>query len=266
MKSISNVVRAGWALAALNLSACMFSPTEDQQVSSTAESVQFMGYDRAGDREILIEAFDPATRSYERIATTRTSTQSQAFEGLDWYQFDTQRQVPPAYWVEGGKGGSFARVRAMRANGEEIHSIKRNWLDCYNASGRSIVYFLTRCLGADSPNAYLYTRDYPTQVDLVLSSVWLTPSGIQMRIKNEGRMGHVTRLECRAAGQSWVNSRVRRRIRPGESVQLSLSGSPGLGRQVQCLVRGENLNGTPEPVTCTGEPPTCGDNSLTRRL
>ncbi|AUX38970.1 uncharacterized protein SOCE26_003510 [Sorangium cellulosum] len=123
--------------------------------------------------------------------------------------------------------------------------------------------FNANCASPHSPEAFVYTTDYPAQADLAIVHVFRSPSGVNARVRNGGRHGKITSLECHAIGRHIVRAHDVA-LAPGETTTVTVSNPFSPGQRVTCTVFGANEDGTPEPTTCVDG--VCGNNTRVATL
>ncbi|MCU0682983.1 MAG: hypothetical protein MUF34_12155 [Polyangiaceae bacterium] len=242
--------RLSYALAApllVALNACMLSPNDGTVMNST-EVVPFSGYTGNPNEPVQVEAFDGV--AWAPLATTASETTPFRYDDTDLYEWGVNVAIPANRWRPGTTGFA-AQVRARVGTSLEYTAttFTPNWVSCRNQNPL-IADFLSRCKSPRAPNAFLYTPDYPANVDLVLANIAVGSSaGINVSVRNGGRPGRITRLECfrLGGGAALTPDRI---INPLETVVInvvSISSAPG--GTVTCNVIGANENGSAETNT-----------------
>ncbi len=259
--------------ALLGSPACMFAPFDGQVVSATTTAVSFSGSDYQASRNIQIQGYDWNDRTFRTIQQVAPDPTPRAYDGSDWFLWQTSRSVPARYWANGRKGGQVARIRAARTavdgtpTGGLLTTVERDYASCAEANGNSVGRFLSRCASPNSPEAHIFTSAYPRTVDMVAVGMYASPLGTTIDVENAGRKGRITRVEC--VGASRAIAAVRNDVLgPTERISIRVNLVPFRGERVQCTVFAEDMAGNPEPVACinTGGTVTCGDNSISRRF
>jgi len=95
------------------LSACMFEPTNGQNIGKWDSLVHFAGFNRSPGEEVEIHAFDPDSNTWKVIGSTKSGT-IQLGDG--YYIFDTYLAVPKKYWI-GDFGGEKYRAQVKGISG-----------------------------------------------------------------------------------------------------------------------------------------------------
>jgi hypothetical protein len=242
--------RLSYALAApllIALNACMLSPTDGTVMNSTAE-VPFSGYTGNPNEPVQVEAFDGV--AWAPIATTASETTPFHYDNTDLYEWGVNVAIPANRWRPGATGfAAQVRARVGTSLANTATTFTSDWIDCRNRNPR-ITDFLSRCKSPRAPVAFLYTPDYPANADLVLTDIAPAPTnGINVSVRNSGRPGRATRLECfRLGGGAALTPN--QNINPLETAVfnvVSISGAPG--GTVTCTVIGANENGSAETNT-----------------
>lgn len=238
--------RLSFALAApllVAMNACMLSPNDGAVLNRTS-AVPFTGYTGNPNEPVQVEAFDGA--AWTPIATATSSATPFNYDNTDLFDWGVNAVVPASLWRPGTTGFA-AQVRARVGTSLEhtATTFTPDWVSCRNANPR-IVDFLSRCQTPRTPNAFLYTPDYPAGVDLSITNI-ASAGGIDVAVRNGGRPGRVTRLECSRQGSA-VAATIEQAINPLETkvLHVGLSGAPGT---INCTVFGVNENGSAEANT-----------------
>lgn len=258
-KIVRHFLLTGWYFAAitvavLTLSGCMLDPADGKLVSSTGTPINFAGYTDQSNETVNIEY--AVGSGWVRLARTDTATLvSLRASDMDLYSWGISRTLPSEAWTA-GTTGSFAKVRTyiMRSGAHRnLISFRTDWSTCW-ADNSEIGSFISNCSSDNSPFAYIYTRDYPAGVDLQITALLRTSTGrTEARVRNGGRTGLVTRLECSRFGSVSIMT-ISDEIAPGETRIYRNAVAP-IGR-VTCAVMGMNMDGSPEANTA--------NNSLSR--
>lgn len=233
---------------------CMLEPADGKLVSNTSTPITFAGYTDQRNETVIIDYAVGA--SWAELTRTDTSPSVSLTEtGIDLFSWSASQALPAAAWTP-GTSGSFAKVRSyIERSGtrRNLTSFRTDWSACW-ATYSDIGRFIGNCSSDNSPDAYIYTRNYPTGVDLHITALRWTSSGrTEAHVRNGGREGLVTRLECNRFG-SVSAMIITDEIAPGETRTYRSAVAP-IGR-VTCTVAGMNMNGSPEANTA--------NNSFTR--
>lgn len=234
------------------VSGCMLSPVDGEVVASTTGSINFAGYSNTASQSVVLD-YGTGTSSWTNAGTTTTSATVSytTSDGVDLYGWSLPRVLPAAAWTP-GTTGSFAKVR-MRVPGAGtggadayMTTFRSDWSSCY-AANPALSNFLSRCRSPRSPQAYLYTRDFPAGVDLVVTSLlWTSTGRTEVRVKNNGRPGTLGTVECWRFGSASVYS-VNEPILPGETKSIFNAVAPS--GTVTCTAIGTNEDGSAEANT-----------------
>lgn len=241
------------------LSGCMLEPADGKLVSSTSTPVSFSGYTDAKNEAVYVQyavGLNWRTIMQTPEDQTRTSSTVSRTEGeTDLYAWHASHVLPAEAWTP-GTTGSFAKVRSSVIRSDTpryLTSFRTDWSACW-ASNSDIGRFISNCSSDNSPSAYIYTRNYPAGVDLDITALQRTSIGrTEAHVRNGGRDGLVTRLECNRFGSASAMT-ITDEIAPGET-RIYRSAIAPAGR-VTCTVAGMNVDGRPEANT--------SNNSFTR--
>lgn len=123
--------------------ACMLSPTDGTVVPSTSREISFLGYLGTPNRELRLQARDPASGQWSEFGSAQSGPgiATQLF-GHNAYGWRTSARVPSAYWAP-GSSGSIARVRA--SDGNLLQTMKPYPLSCYGEYSDDLTGFLHNC-------------------------------------------------------------------------------------------------------------------------
>jgi hypothetical protein len=232
------------AVAMLASNACLLSPN-DGAVMTTTSTVPFAGYTVNPNEQVQVEAFDGA--AWVPIATAVSEPTPFNYDNTDLYEWGVNAVIPAARWRP-GTTGAVAQVRA-RVGASLDHTATTftpDWVSCRNANQR-IVDFLSRCKSPRNPNAFLYTSDYPAGVDLTITNI-APAGGLDVAVRNTGRPGRITRLECFRLGGATALT-VSQNINPLETAVLHITSLPGGPGTVTCTAFGVSENGADEVNT-----------------
>lgn len=241
-------LRAVLSAFALAVSGCMLNPVDGQVVSSTSEVINFAGYTNTRSQQVDLE-YGLGSSWTEVTGTTTTDTRSLVTsDGVDLFGWSIPTALPALAWSN-GTTGRFAKVRMVvpgaGASGSDayMYTFLSDWSSCH-AANPGLGRFLGNCQSPRSPVAYVFTRDYPTGVDLVVTNVMWTSTGrTEVRVRNGGRTGKVGVVSCSRFGSSSTLT-INEVIQPGETKRYFSAVAPA-GR-VTCSVIGTNEDGTPE--------------------
>ncbi|WP_426748173.1 hypothetical protein VZQ01_14950 [Myxococcus faecalis] len=254
--SLVGVFRRGvLALAGLSLGACSLSPTDGQLADSRTVSLTFEGASLKPSQTIRFEVHSGGATPAVFASTTTRATPTR-IQDLDYFQWSTSAVIPSSRWVA-GTTGYFARIRtrlvANLANGSDsiAYTFPPDWSSCYSeypAAGD----FVVNCQSPHSPDAYVYTRDFPTGVDLIVKDMRppsSSPNGkTTVVVRNNGRFGKVTGVACFQSGrQAGISEE--RVVAPGQEVEIELSYWPDPAFPSTCSVGGVSESGAAEPNT-----------------
>lgn len=235
-------------------SSCMLSPVDGQVVSSTTTSIPFEGYTTTASQTVRLD-YAVGSTWRDGGTTTTSATVTRVEDDVELYGWSLPTPLPAAAWTA-GTTGSFARVRmAMPSTtGSEtyLYSFTSNWSSCY-ADHPGLSNFVSNCKSPNSPVAYLFTSNYPAGVDLTVTLFWTSQGRTEVRVRNAGRQGKVTRVECSKLGSASALS-IDEYIAPGESRSYYNAVAPS--GTVTCTAFGTNADGSPEANT--------SNNSATR--
>lgn len=226
------------------MSGCMLEPADGKSVNSTSTPITFAGYTDQSSETVVIEYAVGATwRELTRTGTA--SSVSLTESGTDFFSWSSSQTLPPEAW-NAGTTGSFAKVRShvtRSGNHHNLTSFRTDWSSCWG-SNPNVGQFISNCSSDNSPWAYIYTRNYPAGVDLQLTALrWTSVGRTEAVVRNGGRHGLVTRLECNRFGSASAMT-ITDEIAPGETRTYRSAVAPA-GR-VTCTVMGMNMDGSPE--------------------
>ncbi|MBL8950168.1 MAG: hypothetical protein JNK82_05290 [Myxococcaceae bacterium] len=204
----------------LAASACMLSPYDGQRFASQTTPVPFNGYNFWANTPVSIRAFNPATATFEQIATTPSAATADplAASMIDepLYKWQLTTAVPPQYWVPGAVRGARARVKATTRPGSTswaMTSVERDWGACMGTmTTSSASEFGQRCKSDHNPEAWIMTSDYchegppplpssvPTRVEI---EVYCTQ--VEYTIVNLGAMYPAAEIRVAWRGREELN-------------------------------------------------------------
>lgn len=240
----------GYAIAGMLLAlsgGCMLEPADGKLVSNTATPITFAGYTDQDSETVVIE-YAVGARWQELTRTDTSSSVSLTESGSHFFSWSASQILPPAAWTA-GTTGSFAKVRShvtRSGNHHNLTSFRTDWSACW-ATNSDVGRFISNCSSDNSPFAYIYTRNYPTGVDLHITALrWTSVGRTEAHVRNGGRRGLVTRLECNRFGSASAMT-ITDEIAPGETRTYRSAITPA-GR-VTCTVAGMNMDGSPEANT-----------------
>lgn len=247
-------------IAALTLAStpgCMLSPTDGETLATRQVPVDFEGFDTNPLSSVQVLVHNPSSNAFDPLTVTRTGNTPYSYDGSTWYRWSISTSLPTSYWRLGRKGGYFAKVRSRRPGGSNLYSVRSDWEDC-QTDNPSVGAFTSNCTSDQSPNANIYTADFPATFDLMVDDLIFTPSGTTFVVHNAGRAGRITRADCAVSGRI-LSTTLDQRVDPGQTVTFRMSFVPSArGQRVTCSAFGEDLEGRAEPVSCGS---TCGDNT-----
>lgn len=237
-------------LLGLSLSACVLNPVDGQEVTSTSSPISFAGYSNTGNQTVELRTGRGSTWQAAGQAMTTASPTYTTPDGVPLYSWNINASIAEDFWSP-GITGRFTKVRALALGGSpsgddaEMTTFLSDWSACYGEHGSSLARFLARCKSPNSPDAYIYTSDYPKGVDLELLSLRASPDGqLVVTVRNGGRPGRLTSLACFGAFATMSVTNPNVDFAPGVArefrVQVALRG------RVRCNVRGQNPDGSPE--------------------
>jgi hypothetical protein len=238
--------------------ACMLNPVDGQVVADTRTWIFFNGYTAMPGQDVEVEASvagDPS--QWLVVAATKTSTvPTHTEEEAPVYPWSMlPRALPAEAWIA-GTTGHVARLRLRvvggpNGNGDDMRAATfiPDWFRC-RLEHPQIRDFLHYCQSPNSPDAYVYTRDYPAGVDLAVTALRAADGGVEVSVRNGGRHGNVSLIACRTADATGETT-IAEPINPGEAksyiVALAASGP------VTCTVGGMNPDGSAEANTRNNE-------------
>jgi hypothetical protein len=229
------------------LTGCMLSPTDGDVMTNLAAAVPFSGYSTNPNDPVQVEAFDGV--SWGAIANTASETTPFNYDNTDLYQWGVNAVVPASKWRPGTTGFA-AQVRARVGTSLENNAVTftPDWIDCRNNGNQKLLDFVNHCSSPRSPHVYLYSSNYPASVDLTITNL-ARAGGLRVSVRNGGRPGRVTRLECFKQGGA-VARDVNTTANPVETQIVDITSlQPAAGETVTCTVFGVNENGSPEANT-----------------
>ncbi|WP_223758732.1 hypothetical protein [Myxococcus sp. RHSTA-1-4] len=239
------------AALAVSTSACMLNPVDGQTVSSTTGVIDFLGYSNTGSQTVVLEHARGTSWLEVGRTTTSATVQHTTADGVELYGWSLPRVLPAAAWTA-GTTGFFAKVR-MRVpgagtNGSDffMYTFRPDWSSCYEQYPET-ANFISYCSSPRSPHAFIYTRDFPAGVDLVITSLlWTSTGRTEVRVRNNGRPGKLVSVTCSRFGSSSVFT-VNEPILPGETKSILNAVAPS--GSVTCTASGTNEDGSPEANT-----------------
>lgn len=160
------------ALAALALSACMYSPYDGQQLSTPGQVVEFSGYGDAAGQSVDVQVARPlgspcndvdlngvplCIQQYEwiTIAQARTSSSvSRIFDdGSSWYPWTVNASVPGYLWQHESATRMQVRVRAM-IGGSSGYTVGSNYATCYSEHHADAIDWRDHCSVGEDARIY----------------------------------------------------------------------------------------------------------------
>lgn len=228
-------------------SSCTLSPNDGDTVTSRTAAVSFSGYHPTANMTIQVQSFNPATGSFVALEPAATSASTPfRYDDTDLFPWSTSVTIPLGHW-QAGRTGFVARLRTRDADGKNFYTFPPEWGGCLSDNPK-IGDFLTRCTSLHSPELFLYTTDFPTSTDFVITSIRRGGRGILVRARNQGRHGKLTRIECSRFG-GVISYTVNEVFRPAESREYDIGLTVFSGQSVTCTALAVNEDGTPESVT-----------------
>lgn len=153
--------RGASAAAALALSGCMLTPTDDGRVSSRETSIRFGGYHTEPNAPVQIRAWDFAANQMVNVgAPVRSSTREAISLDQPLYDWSAERRLENRFWREGPVAGHCAVTRAStELNGREYNlmTVESDWINC---PADTVGGFYAECRSSNSPVAKIYTSDW----------------------------------------------------------------------------------------------------------
>lgn len=239
------------ASLALWVSGCMLNPVDGQVVNGSTDSISFGGYTHVASQRVELQFGRGETWTRVTDTTTTAERSLVSDDGVDLFGWVIPTTLPPSAWTN-GVTGRFAKVRMLVPGGGAagrdtfMTTFLSNWSSCHSENP-GVSSFISRCASPRSPVAYVFTRDYPTGVDLEITALRRTSSGrTEVRVRNGGRTGTVGRVSCSRFGSSSTLT-VNEEIRPGETKSYFNAVAPA--GSVACTVSGTNEDGSPEANT-----------------
>ncbi len=237
------------ASLALALAGCMLAPVDGQTVASASSVIHFSGYTSNASEPVQVETFDGSTWAPLAFTTTG-ATPERRYDDTDLYAWSVDAAVPVGRWRP-GTTGRIAQVRARVGPSLEqtAFTFTSSWLTCLGANP-GIYDFIKNCRSPRSPNAFLYTADYPAGVDLTITNIRRDAGSVlDVSVRNGGRPGRITKIECHGNGAHLART-VNAAINPVETqVIQDLGLGVNAGQTVSCTVFGVNENGSAEANT-----------------
>jgi hypothetical protein len=229
--------------------ACMLNPVDGQVLSSTTSTLSTAGYSNTANQLVQLEYGRGA--AWVDGGTARTSsTVALVEDGVSLYSWSLPVTLPDAAWLA-GTTGRFAKVRVSApgaaAGGatQFFYSFRPDWSEC-RAANPGLGNFIANCQSPRSPVAYVYTPDFPAGADFTVQLFWSSTGRTEVRVRNGGRPGIVTRIECSRFGSASTMD-VTRPLATGDSASFFSAVAP-IGT-VTCRAIGTNEDGTPEANT-----------------
>ncbi|XXX81218.1 hypothetical protein WMF30_20885 [Sorangium sp. So ce134] len=243
----------------LGCNGCMLMPGDGDTVASSAEPVTFMGFTLAGEQRVVVEAFPPG--EVIEVGFAHSDLQPLHYDGHELHRWSLTAPIPREAWRSLGRDAGFTKVRARAIGGgidgadADAISFVPNWGACL-AAHPDVNGFVANCKSPNAPFAFVYTRGFPPGADFTI--LGMRPEGrLELDVRNSGRSGFVTRIECHTLG-AHVSASFSEVFEPGEVRVLTVGIVPTPGRDLVCTVTGTNLDGTPEAATA--------DNTRTQRF
>lgn len=242
--------RAGACVAslAITLTGCMLGPNDGQTLASTSSVIPFGGYTANPNERVQVEAFDVLS-TWTPIANTTTAATSITYDGTALYNWSVNAAVPASGWRR-GTTGFVARVRARVGVSLEstAFTFTPDMWSCLN-DHPGIYDFIESCQSPRSPNAFLYTSDYPAGIDLMITDIRRDAGRLDVSVHNGGRPGRITTVECDGNGVHVIRT-VDAPINPVETqVIQDLPIGFNAGQTALCRVFGVNEDGAAEANT-----------------
>lgn len=234
-------------------SACMLNPVDGQVVSSMTAAQSFGGYSNTASQSVRLE-WGTGVVWNDAGVTTTSATSSFVEDDVLLYGWNINTALPAAAWGA-GTTGHFAKVRMVvpptTAGGTDtfMYSFKPDWSAC-RAANPGLSNFISRCKSPRSPVAYLYTSDFPAGADFTVSLLWTSLGRTEVRVRNNGRPGIVTRITCSRFGSA-SELTVSEPLAPGDSKSFFSAVAPA--GTVTCSATGTNEDGTPEANTSNNQ-------------
>jgi hypothetical protein len=244
------------ALIALFTSACMLRPV-DGAVGAPGDTLTLSGYESQPGSTLVIQ--NHQFGSWLNIATTTTSTTATPYGGQNFYAWSSSVSLP--YWTA-GTTGQVARIAVQRADGSYAITVRPDVADCFNLHP-GLNDFFDHCRSPHSPEAYVYTSNYPATADLVIDGATRSTSHDEVVVwfHNGGRHGRVTGAGCSLGDAVLISESLDIPLKPGDSGSAVVRLAVESGDTVTCGIEGTNEDGTPE---CPAG--NCDNNRLTTWL
>ena len=261
------LVRPALAAVAMLLTAsgCSVSPTDGHTVSTRSELISFEGYIPDPGMTVTINVENPGTGALSPITTATSSSSGQMFDGIEWFPYNQTASIPNSLWNDGPTTGHFAKVRVTTTAPfySNLYSLGPDWVSCF-VENNNFSDFAANCTSPNSPDAYVYTSNFPSNIDLAVEGMSYNSSTqtASLSVHNRGRSGTIARIECFGL-HSTIVAEPDVPIAPDETVPLDQWIPTPSGHIVTCTVFGEGIDGTPENPICTPGGPivTCNENT-----
>jgi hypothetical protein len=162
-----------FVLLAVGSAGCMFD-IDGKVVEATSEEIPFWGVSTADNDPVQVQAFDGS--SWTTIANATSSIPYTANDGTELFYWGIDVAVPANRWRP-GTTGFVAQVRALVGTGlYQANTFTEDWISCYEDSVDTID-FVNNCKSPRSPNAFIYTTNYPGGVDVAVSGIRRATAG-----------------------------------------------------------------------------------------
>jgi len=248
-------LRVACAAAALAANACTLNPVDGQSIANTSTSISFAGLSNTANQQVRVEVISGGSTPLVIGSTATAPTVTINDSGTDLFAWSLNATIPSSRWVA-GTTGSFARIHtrfvgaALDGSDSFGYTFRPDWSSCH-AANPNLGNFLTRCKSPRSPDAFIYTSDFPAGVDLIIRDMLPPPSPgarIPVIVRNNGRPGVVGHVTC-SGGFSIDSLTVNVTLNPGEETEVD-SFIPTTGTtSVTCTVDGTSEGGGAEANT-----------------
>jgi hypothetical protein len=147
----------------------MMGPYDGMRVADRSSTMSYHGYLTAPSTEVDVYAWNPATSTWAVLGYTQSSASVSITmnDGTELYSWNLGNfAIPLQYWIA-GKGGYYARVRALQRNSNgstyQLSVARKDWGTCFfenfNGEGFTLGYIVNNCF-SHRGEAYIYTQGY----------------------------------------------------------------------------------------------------------
>jgi hypothetical protein len=234
------------------MTGCMLAPTDGVQVSPSATTApqQFGGVVPSAGAALTVNYYQTTSKHYLPIATATSDTTAEDVDGTNLFFWGANAVIPSDGWAS-GVTGHVARVETVLAAGGSVgdvllESFPPNWSICQAQNPRPTNFF-ENCKSVHSPEAFVYTTDFPAHAVMQMLAIWIDINGVlTVTVRNGGRHGKLTELDCNdfsnnlAVAKPFTTGNL---IKPADVANFTIDLTANVFDDVECGVAWTDENG-----------------------